>query len=132
MTTYSTTIRYNADERNHAQVFHDLLVAAAGNVGDRYERQVETSPAPWPAGSDRDDGLTDAEGVVMDGLVQAANAFAKLPQQHRSDLGDFVDSIHRCQDLLAVRIARRAFPSGWTNWEQPPPSLPPTDRTRGI
>jgi hypothetical protein len=63
----------------------------------------------------RDDGLDDAEGVVMDALVLAVNSYVKLPRQHPSDLDDFVNAIHRLQDLLAVRIARRTYPKGWTN-----------------
>jgi len=61
----------------------------------------------------RDDGLTEAEGVVMDALCAAANAWANLPRQHPGELCDFCDGIHRCQDQLAVRVARRAFPIGW-------------------
>jgi hypothetical protein len=63
----------------------------------------------------RDDGLDDAEGIVMDALVLAVNSYVKLPRQHPSDLDDFVNATHRLQDLLAVRIARRAYPKGWTN-----------------
>ena len=61
----------------------------------------------------RDDGLSLAEGRVMDALVAAVGAYAELPKQHPSERPDFVDAIHRCQDLLAVRIARREFPKGW-------------------
>lgn len=61
----------------------------------------------------RDDGLTDEEGVVADALVEAANAFGCLERQHPDELRDFVDGIHRCQDALALRIVRRAFPIGW-------------------
>jgi hypothetical protein len=61
----------------------------------------------------RDDGLTDAEGVVADALCKAANAFGVLPKQHPDEDRDFCDAIHRAQDLLCVRIARRAFPLGW-------------------
>lgn len=61
----------------------------------------------------RDDGLTDEEGVVMDALCDAAIAFGRLDRQHPDELRDFCDGIHKCQDSLAVRIARRAFPAGW-------------------
>lgn len=61
----------------------------------------------------RSDGLTDEEGVVMDALCLATNAFADLPRQHPDELRDFCDGIHRAQDALAVRICRRAFPVGW-------------------
>jgi hypothetical protein len=61
----------------------------------------------------RDDGLTDAEGVAHDALIEAVNAFGALPRQHPSELPDFVDGIHRCQDQLALRIVRRHYPKGW-------------------
>lgn len=61
----------------------------------------------------RNDGLTDAEGVVMDALCAAFNAMAQLPRQHPHELHDFKDGIHRCQDALALRVCRRAFPIGW-------------------
>jgi hypothetical protein len=63
--------------------------------------------------STRDDGLTDEEGVVMDALVTAVEAFARLERQHPQEINEFVGGIHTCQDLLAVRIARRHFPRGW-------------------
>jgi hypothetical protein len=63
--------------------------------------------------SDRDDGLTAAEGVVMDSLVRAVEAFAALDRQHPQEVSEFVDGIHTCQNLLAVRIARRHYPIGW-------------------
>jgi hypothetical protein len=61
----------------------------------------------------RDDGLTAEEGAVMDALVNAVNAFGALPRSHPSDLDEFCDGIHRCQAILALRIARRHYPEGW-------------------
>lgn len=61
----------------------------------------------------RDDGLTDNEGDVMDALLAAVNSFGALKRQHPDELQDFIDGIHRCQDALALRVARRAFPIGW-------------------
>jgi len=61
----------------------------------------------------RPDGLTPEEGAVMDALVEAANLFSKLPRQHPMEMDEFVEGIHRCQDLLAVRVCRANFPEGW-------------------
>lgn len=58
-------------------------------------------------------GLTEVEQEVMDALVKASNLYSLLQVQHDSEPKDFVDAIHRCQDLLAVRIARRKYPIGW-------------------
>lgn len=65
----------------------------------------------------RDDGLTDGEGAVADALCEAVLAFAECPKQHPDEARDFCDAIHRLQDLLAMRIARRHYPQGWTNCE---------------
>lgn len=61
----------------------------------------------------RDDGLTKEEGEVMDSLISAAQGFARLPVQHPDEARDFCDAIHRGQDMLAVRVARREYPAGW-------------------
>ena len=61
----------------------------------------------------RDDGLTNEEGDVMDYLVGAYTAYDGLEVEHPSDPGEFVQAIHRAQDLLAVRVVRRAYPDGW-------------------
>lgn len=65
----------------------------------------------------REDGLSNEEGWVMDALVDAANIYAELPVDHPCEPGEFVAAIHRAQDLLAIRIARRAFPEGWARFE---------------
>lgn len=59
------------------------------------------------------DGLTDEEGKVADALIDAVQAYWKLPVQHPDETRDFVEAIHRCQDQLAIRIARRHYPIGW-------------------
>lgn len=64
----------------------------------------------------RPDGLTDEEGAVMDALVNAITAFAALDRQHPNELPDFVDGIHACQNELAKRVCRRAFPEGWPTY----------------
>lgn len=64
----------------------------------------------------RPDGLTEDEGIVMDNLVAAWNAFVELPLQHPSERRTFGALISRCQDLLAARIARRNFPDGWPTY----------------
>ena len=63
----------------------------------------------------RVDGLTEDEGRVADLLFEANCAMAKLPVQHEDDMKEFEQAIHVQQGILALRIARRAFPEGWTN-----------------
>jgi len=59
-----------------------------------------------------ENGLTDEEQMVMDKLMEAYGAFLKLSREHPDELRDFVDGVHRCQDVLAVRICRRIYPAG--------------------
>lgn len=87
----------------------DAVRCLAAVVDGPAAAATDGAAAPAP----RSDGLTDAEGVVMDALCAAVNAFGRLGRQHPDEMRDFVDGIHRCQDQLAVRIARRAFPVGW-------------------
>lgn len=109
--------------------------AGAGNGDGEADREASAGPASVPgllrpdgvqrlvgmpdtreaskAMSALDDGLTSEEREALDALVVAANIFGKLERQHPDELRDFVDGIHRCQYLLAMRVARRAFPIGW-------------------
>ena len=63
----------------------------------------------------RDDGLLHDEGAVMDSLVAAWNQFTELPVQHEDDEPEFLTHIHAAQHILALRIARRSYPNGWTH-----------------
>lgn len=77
------------------------------------------SPSP-PCPSGRADGLTDDEGAVIDALSDAVEAFGALPCQHPSDEAEFLAGIHRLQDLIGIRVARRLYPDGWVNLEVHP------------
>lgn len=68
------------------------------------------------SGSLRSDGLTDAEGDVMDALIEATAAFDALPSEHPDEATEFYAAIHRLQDLLAVRAMRRIYPEGWVTF----------------
>jgi hypothetical protein len=52
----------------------------------------------------------------MDALSEAVQIYGALEQQHPDEHAEFVDAIHRAQDLLAVRIARRTYPKGWPTY----------------
>lgn len=62
----------------------------------------------------RIDGLTDKEGEVADLLIEAWNKYIKLPKQHPTEIDEFMQGIHICQNLMTIRIARRCYPKGWT------------------
>lgn len=61
----------------------------------------------------RKDGLTEKEGIVMDSLVDAWNAFVELEKQHPSEKDEFADGIHKCQLILGMRALRRYCPKGY-------------------
>lgn len=65
---------------------------------------------------DNENGLTQNEQIVMNKLMEAYEAFLELNKEHPDELRDFVDGIHRCQDVLAVRICRRIYPKGWPTY----------------
>jgi hypothetical protein len=52
----------------------------------------------------------------MDALVEATNGYAALEVEHPSEPGEFIAAVHRAQDLLAVRVARREYPAGWSRF----------------
>ena len=67
---------------------------------------------------DKRTGLTLKEQEVSDHLVNAWVKFAKLEKQHPDDINDFKDSIHRLQELMAMRVVRRAYPEGWPTYKE--------------
>ena len=71
------------------------------------------APTTAQAEATRDDGLTEAEGEVMDALVDAVMAYEELPEQHPNERDEFFLHIHGCQDQLATRAMRRLYPDAW-------------------
>jgi hypothetical protein len=61
-------------------------------------------------------GLSPDEQAIMDKLMAAYEAFLKLDREHPDELREFVDGIHRCQDVLGMRVLRRAVPTGWPTY----------------
>lgn len=59
-------------------------------------------------------GLTPKEQIVMDFLTDAWKVYIDLKPLCDDDKREFMDAIHKLQRLLAVRIVRRDYPSGWT------------------
>ena len=63
--------------------------------------------------------LAEVKGVSFYSLQkgeagrEAKDAAGLTVVDRTEELRDFADGIHRCQDALAVRICRRAFPKGW-------------------
>lgn len=53
----------------------------------------------------------------MDSLLDAFNHFLNLEIQHPNDTAEFIEYLHNIQRLIAVRIARRAYPTGWPTYK---------------
>jgi hypothetical protein len=58
-------------------------------------------------------GLTRAEMEILDKLATVWNAWCKLGCHAESDGNEFQDAIHRAQQLIALRVARRVDPTIW-------------------
>lgn len=58
-------------------------------------------------------GLADEEKAILGWIRHAHEQFIALPETHPSDLKDWVDAVHRLQNLVAFRVARRADPDYW-------------------
>ena len=65
-------------------------------------------------------GLTPREEKCLHHLSASYGVFLDLPIQHPDDMRDFVDAVHRIQDLIAMRIARRLFPGYWKTQDRKP------------
>jgi hypothetical protein len=58
------------------------------------------------------DGLTSEEKEVLKNLAFAWDAYVKIEKKD-SSIKEFNDAIHRCQQLIALRVARRVNPEVW-------------------
>lgn len=57
--------------------------------------------------------LTDQEQEVLKKLVEAYSLFTNLDNRSEADNKEFVDAVHRAQQLIALRVARRVNPEVW-------------------
>lgn len=58
-------------------------------------------------------GLSFEEQQILHKLVEAWNEFEALSNHLQSDKKEFLDAIHRCQQIIALRVARRVDPFIW-------------------
>lgn len=55
-------------------------------------------------------GITQDEYSILMRIVDVHNDYSKLEQTHPSDLPEWVNAIHRLQELIAMRVVRRDYP----------------------
>lgn len=56
--------------------------------------------------------LTSKEKKILNILAEAWNDFISL-ENTSDDIQEFKDSIHSCQKLIALKVARRVDPDFW-------------------
>jgi hypothetical protein len=57
--------------------------------------------------------MSRRERKIMRLLVSAWSEYLKLKKFHPDEVQEFKFSLHRLQDLIAYRVAKRAFPKEW-------------------
>lgn len=61
--------------------------------------------------------LTESERDLLRRLGECYNLFTSLEKRSEADNSEFVDAIHRCQQIVALRVARRVDPEVWAQPE---------------
>lgn len=62
-------------------------------------------------------GLTKKEQQVMDKLMECYDLFIEIDKEHPDEMRNFVDGVHRIQEVLAMRTVRRSYPEGWPTYK---------------
>lgn len=78
--------------------------------------QKREAKLPVPE-SDNACGLTPEEQGVMDKLMECYELFLKMDREHPDEIRNFVDGVHKIQDILALRVIRRCYPQGWPTYD---------------
>lgn len=60
-----------------------------------------------------DPSLTMEERHILHLLGDVWNSYSMLPRRSDADNSEFCDAIHRLQQLIALRVARRVDPDVW-------------------
>jgi len=61
--------------------------------------------------------LTLEERELLQRLGEAFNVYSALDKRSEADNKEFVDALHRLQQLVALRVARRVDPEVWAQPE---------------
>lgn len=54
--------------------------------------------------------FTKQEEEIMNLLVEAHNKFVEMEQMHPDGTREWVDGIHKCQNVLKTRVVTRDYP----------------------
>lgn len=58
-----------------------------------------------------DKPFTEQEEEIINLLTEAHNKFVKLEQTHPDDIKQWINGIHKCQNVIMGRIVRRDYPN---------------------
>lgn len=61
--------------------------------------------------------LTPEEMELLKKLGECYNMYCSLDKRSEADNNEFVDALHRLQQIIALRVARRANPEVWAQPE---------------
>lgn len=114
--SYQAERRMQAEARNFERdrrILEEDRGALRAYLETRIRRGLNRAQAS-AHGLPRDDGLDQAEGEVMDHIVDAVAAYRDLPPGHSTEAQEFRYLVHSLQHLLAARAMRRLYPEGWT------------------
>jgi len=56
------------------------------------------------------DPCTEDERRIMSNLAEAFNCFLQMEQTHPSHMSEFMEGIHRCQNVIIHRVVQRDHP----------------------
>lgn len=88
--------------------------ASIDHRGTESQRKAQRCAQPLSEfGGEVKSGLTPDEELVMDHLIDAWQAYLKLPKQHPNDIQEFAARLHDLQARIAIRIVRRDYPQYW-------------------
>ena len=59
--------------------------------------------------------FTEQEKEIMDLLIEAHKKFMKMGQIHPSHIPEWIEGIHKCQNVLKGRIVARDYPNVFYN-----------------
>jgi hypothetical protein len=59
--------------------------------------------------------FTEQEEEIISLLLEAHNKFVKLEQMHPDDTREWVNGIHKCQNVLKGRVVTRDYPDVFYN-----------------
>ncbi len=78
---------------------------------------IDIKPTSYWEPKPKNDGLTPEEMAILHKLGEAWKMFLDLDKNPGHNKKEFLDAIHRTQQIIALRVARRVNPEVWNQPE---------------